>query len=60
MNVAQNNIIRYMTGFSSHSQISQTSTILQMFNIFQLFVLMKLIYVKNVKMKSMLIGIIFH
>jgi hypothetical protein len=42
LNVAQNNIIRYMTGLSSHSHISQTAAILQMFNIFQLFVFMKL------------------
>ena len=42
LNVAQNNIIRYMTGRSSQSRISQTTSILKIFNIHQLFVYMKL------------------
>ena len=49
LNVAQNDLIRYMTGLSRNSHISNTLKILKLFNIFDLYIYMKLIFVKNLK-----------
>ena len=49
MNIAQNDLIRYMTGLSRNSHISNTLKILKLFNIFELYTYMKLIFVKNLK-----------
>ena len=52
MNIAQNDLIRYMTGLSRNSHISDTLRILKIFNIFELYSYMKLIFVKNMKSNS--------
>ena len=49
LNIAQNDLIRYMTGLSRNSHISNTLKILKLFNIFELYIYMKLIFVKNLK-----------
>ena len=47
VNIAQNDIIRYMTGLSRNSHISDTLRILRVFNMFELYLYMKLVFVKN-------------
>jgi hypothetical protein len=49
MNISQNNIIRYMTGLSKHSHISNTRKILKILSIDELFIYMKLVFIKNLK-----------
>ena len=49
INIAQNDIIRYMTGLSRNSHISNTLKILKIFNIYELYIYMKLIFVKNLR-----------
>ena len=49
LNISQNDIIRYMTGLSHNSHISDTLRILKVFNIYELYNYMKLIFVKNLK-----------
>ena len=49
MNVAQNDIVRYMTGLSRNSHISSTLKILRLFNISELYIFMKLVFIKNLK-----------
>ena len=52
MNVSQNNIIRFTTGLSKNSHMSNTRNVLKIMNIQDLFKYMKLIFVKNVKNNS--------
>ena len=47
MNVSQNNIIRYITGLSKNSHVSNTRKILRILSINELYSYMKLIFVKN-------------
>ena len=47
MNISQNNIIRYITGLSRNSHISNTRKILKFLSIDELYSYMKLIFVKN-------------
>jgi len=47
MNISQNNIIRYMTGLSRNSHISNTRKILKLLSIDELSSYMKLTFVKN-------------
>jgi len=47
MNVSQNNIIRYITGLSKNSHVSNTRKILKILSINELYSYMKLIFVKN-------------
>jgi len=47
MNISQNNLIRYMTGLSRNSHISNTRKILKILSIDELFKYMKLVFVKN-------------
>jgi hypothetical protein len=47
MNVSQNNIIRYITGLSKNSHVSNTRRILKILSINELYSYMKLIFVKN-------------
>jgi hypothetical protein len=47
MNVSQNNIIRYITGLSKNSHVSNTRKILRILSINELYSYMKLISVKN-------------
>ena len=49
MNVNQNNIIRYMTGLSKSSHVSNTRKILRILSIHELNDYMKLIFIKNLK-----------
>jgi hypothetical protein len=49
MNVNQNNIIRFMTGLSKNSHISNTRRILKLLSINELNDYMKLIFIKNLK-----------
>jgi hypothetical protein len=49
INIAQNDIIRYMTGLSRNSHISNTLKILTIFKIYELYTYMKLIFVKNLR-----------
>ena len=49
MNIGQNDIVRYITGLSRHSHISNTLKILKLFTINDLYFYMKLIFVKNLK-----------
>ena len=49
MNVSQNNIIRYITGLSKYSHISNTRKILRILSVSNLYDYMKLIFVKNLK-----------
>jgi hypothetical protein len=49
MNVNQNSIIRYMTGLSKKSHISNTRKVLRILSINELNDYMKLIFVKNLK-----------
>ena len=49
MNVSQNIIIRYMTGLSKHSHISNTRKTLKILSIEELFIHMKLVFIKNLK-----------
>ena len=48
-NIAQNDIVRYITGLSRNSHISNTLKILKLFNTNDLYYYMKLIFVKNLK-----------
>ena len=52
INVCQNNIIRYITGLSKNSHVSNTRNVLKIMNIPDLYKYMKLIFVKNVKNNS--------
>ena len=52
LNIRQNNIIRYMTGLSKNSHISNTRMILKILSINELYIYMKLIFVKNLKNNS--------
>ena len=52
LNIDQNALIRYMTGLSRNSHISNSLRILKLFNIFQLNTYMKLIFVKNLHSNS--------
>ena len=49
INIGQNDIVRYITGLSRNSHISNTLKILKLFNINDLYYYMKLIFVKNLK-----------
>ena len=49
LNIAQNEIVRYITGLSRNSHISNTLKILKLFNIHDLYYYMKLILIKNLK-----------
>jgi len=49
LNIAQNDIVRYITGLSRNSHISNTLKILKLFNIHDLYYYMKLIFIKNLK-----------
>ena len=49
INIGQNDIVRYITGLSRHSHISNTLKILKLFTINDLYYYMKLIFVKNLK-----------
>ena len=49
MNLSQNNLIRYMTGLSKNSHISNTRKILRILSIDELYRYMKLIFVKNLR-----------
>jgi hypothetical protein len=49
LNIAQNEIVRYITGLSRNSHISNTLKILKLFNIHDLYYNMKLIFIKNLK-----------
>jgi hypothetical protein len=52
LNTDQNSLIRYMTGLSRNSHISNSLRILKLFNIFELYTYMKLIFVKNLHSNS--------
>ena len=52
LNIEQNALIRYMTGLSRNSHISNSLRILKIFNIFELYIYMKLIFVKNLHSNS--------
>jgi hypothetical protein len=45
LNIAQNDIVRYITGLSRNSHISNTHKILKLFNIHDLYYNMKLIFI---------------
>ncbi len=47
LNIQQNNIVRYMTGLSKNSHISNVLKILKLLE--ELYLYMKLIYIKNLK-----------
>ena len=47
--MSQNNIIRYITGLSKNSFITNTRQILRLFSIQDLYFYMKLIFIKNLK-----------
>jgi hypothetical protein len=49
LNISHNDLIRYMTGLSRNSHISNTLKILKLFNISELYISVKLIFVKNLK-----------
>ena len=49
LNLTQNSIVRYMTGLSKNSHISNVLKILKIFSIHELYLYMKLIFVKNLK-----------
>jgi hypothetical protein len=49
INIGQNDIVRYITGLSRNSHISNTLKILKLFSINDLYYYMKLIFVKNLK-----------
>ena len=49
LNIGQNDIVRYITGLSRNSHISNTLKILKLFDIYDLYFYMKLIFVKNLK-----------
>ena len=49
LNIAQNDIVRYITGLSRNSHISNTLKILKLFHIHDLYYYMKLIFIKNLK-----------
>ena len=49
INIGQNDIVRYITGLSRHSHITNTLKILKLFSINDLYYYMKLIFVKNLK-----------
>jgi hypothetical protein len=49
INLSQNTIVRYMTGLSKNSHISDVLKILKIYNIHELYLYMKLIFVKNLK-----------
>ena len=54
LNIAQNDLVRYMTGLSRNSHISETLKILKLFNINELYKYMKFIFVKNLKLNLIL------
>ena len=60
MNLCQNNIIRFITGLSKNSHVSNTRNILKIMNIQDLYKYMKLIFIKNVKNNSISNGIFRH
>ncbi len=47
LNISQNNLIRFLTGLSRNSHISNTRKILRILSIEELFKYMKLIFAKN-------------
>ena len=49
MNLSQNCIIRYFTGLSKNSHISNVLKILKIFNIKDLYLYMKLVFIKNLR-----------
>ena len=49
LNIAQNDVIRYMTVLSRNSHISDTLRILRVFKMFALYLYMKLFFVKILK-----------
>ena len=49
INIGQNDIVRYITGLSRKSHISNTLKIFKLFNINDPYYYMKLIFVKNLK-----------
>jgi hypothetical protein len=49
LNIAQNDIVTYITGLSRISHISNTLKILKLFNIHDLYYYMKLIFIKKLK-----------
>ena len=60
LNIAQNDLVRYMTGLSRNSHISETLKILKLFNINELYIYMKLIFVKNLKLNIICSSIFNH
>jgi hypothetical protein len=60
MNLSQNSIIRFMTGLSKNSHISNTRKILKIMNIEELYIYMKLIFIKNLKNNSICLKIFNH
>ena len=52
LNINQNNIIRYFTGLSRNSHISNVTKILKLFNMKDLYFYMKLVFIKNLKNNS--------
>jgi hypothetical protein len=60
MNLSQNSIIRFMTGLSKNSHISNTRKILKIMNIEELYIYMKLIFNKNLKNNSICLKIFNH
>ena len=60
MNVSQNNIIRYITGLSKYSHISNTRKILRILSVENLYDYMKLIFVKNLINKKICERIFNH
>jgi hypothetical protein len=52
MNFSQNSVIRFMTGLSKNSHISNTRKILRIMNIEELYIYMKLIFIKNLENNS--------
>jgi hypothetical protein len=60
LNVSKNNIIRYITGLSKNSHISNTRKILRILSINNLYDYMKLIFVKNLRNSKICVRIFNH
>ena len=60
MNFIQNSVIRFMTGLSKNSHISNTRKILRIMNIEELYIYMKLIFIMNLKNNSICLKIFNH
>ncbi len=60
MNLSQNSIIRFMTGLSKKSHISNTRKILRIMNIEEFNIYMKLIFIKKLKNHSICLKIFNH